>query len=151
MQQSYWRTPMPKFDFNKVALRLYQNRTSARVFSCKFVAYLYEHLFIRTLLQGCFCFLAIEKSIQFLLWLFYHILDSIASAFCWFLFATFNPLLLLNVFPTFFMVLVFHGPGPGFRSSRFFYENQGQAFWKIKIIKCQNEFIYYCFKIPGIN
>ena len=30
---------MPKCDFNKVALQLYLNRTSAWVFSCKFAAY----------------------------------------------------------------------------------------------------------------
>ena len=38
-QQIYRRTPMPKCDFNKVALQLYWNRTSAWVFSCKFAAY----------------------------------------------------------------------------------------------------------------
>ena len=30
---------MPKCDFNKVALQLYRNHTSAWVFSCKFAAY----------------------------------------------------------------------------------------------------------------
>ena len=35
MQQIYRRTPMPKWDLNK----LYWNRTSAWVFSCKFAAY----------------------------------------------------------------------------------------------------------------
>ena len=49
MQQIYSRTPMPKCDFNKVALQVYWNRTSAWVFSCKFNAYFqnifsYEHL-----------------------------------------------------------------------------------------------------------
>ena len=41
MQQIYRRTPTPMCDFNKVAtaLQLYWNRTSAWVFSCKFVAY----------------------------------------------------------------------------------------------------------------
>ena len=39
IQQIYRRTPMPKCDFNKVALQLYQNRTSAWVFTCKFAAY----------------------------------------------------------------------------------------------------------------
>ena len=29
MQQIYWRTPMPKSDFNKVALQLHRNHTSA--------------------------------------------------------------------------------------------------------------------------
>ena len=33
MQQIYRRTPMPKYDFNKVALQIYWNRTSAWVFS----------------------------------------------------------------------------------------------------------------------
>ena len=33
MQQIYRRTPMPKCDFNKVALKNYWNRTSAWVFS----------------------------------------------------------------------------------------------------------------------
>ena len=37
MQQIYRRTPMPKYDFNKVAC----------IFS--------EHLFLRTPLNGCFC------------------------------------------------------------------------------------------------
>ena len=44
MQQIYRRTPMPKWDFNKVA-----NCTLAWAFSCKFAAYFqntlsYEHL-----------------------------------------------------------------------------------------------------------
>ena len=39
MQQIYRRTPMSKYDFNKVALQLYWNRTSAWVFSCKIAAY----------------------------------------------------------------------------------------------------------------
>ena len=39
MQQIYRRTPMPKCDFNSVALQLYWNRTSTCVFSCKFAAY----------------------------------------------------------------------------------------------------------------
>ena len=55
MQQIYRRTPIPKCDFNKIALQLYWNHTSARVFSCKFAAYLqntffYEHL--RTAASG---------------------------------------------------------------------------------------------------
>ena len=40
MQQIYRRTPMPKCDFNKVALQLYWNRTSTWVFSCNFASYL---------------------------------------------------------------------------------------------------------------
>ena len=39
MQQIYRRTPMPKCDFNKVALQFSWNRTSIWVFSCKFAAY----------------------------------------------------------------------------------------------------------------
>ena len=39
MQQIYRRTPMPKCDFNKVALQLYWNRTSPWLFSCKFAAF----------------------------------------------------------------------------------------------------------------
>ena len=39
MQQIYRRTPMPKYDFNKVTLQLYWSRTSAWMFSCKFAAY----------------------------------------------------------------------------------------------------------------
>ena len=39
MQQIYRRTPIPKCVFNKVALQIYWNHTSAWVFSCKFLAY----------------------------------------------------------------------------------------------------------------
>ena len=39
IQQIYRRTPMPKYDFNKVALQLYWNHTSVWVFSCKCAAY----------------------------------------------------------------------------------------------------------------
>ena len=39
MKQIYRRTPMPKYDFNKVAKQLYLNRTSTWVFSCTFAAY----------------------------------------------------------------------------------------------------------------
>ena len=39
IQQIYSGTPMLKCDFNKIALQLYLNRTSAWVFSCKFAAY----------------------------------------------------------------------------------------------------------------
>ena len=46
---------MPKCDFNKIALQLYQNHISAWLFSCKFATYFqntfsYEHL----PLDGCF-------------------------------------------------------------------------------------------------
>ena len=39
MQQIYRRTPMPKYDFNKVAKQLYWNHTSAWLFSCKISPY----------------------------------------------------------------------------------------------------------------
>ena len=46
--QIYRRTPMSQCDFSTVALQLYWNHTSARVFSCMSAAYfhtfLYEHL-----------------------------------------------------------------------------------------------------------
>ena len=50
MQQIYRRAPMPKYDFNKVALQLYWNHASAWVF-CKFAAYFQntfsqEHLWV---------------------------------------------------------------------------------------------------------
>ena len=40
MQQIYRRTPIPKSDFNKIALQIYWNHTWARVFPCKFAAYI---------------------------------------------------------------------------------------------------------------
>ena len=51
MQQIYWRTPMQKSDFNKVAKQLYWNHTSPWVLSCKFAAYFQntfsnEHLWV---------------------------------------------------------------------------------------------------------
>ena len=46
IQQIYWRTPMPKCNFNRVAKQLYWNCTSAWVFSCKFVAY-FQNNFLR--------------------------------------------------------------------------------------------------------
>ena len=39
VQQIYRRTPMPKCDFNNVALQIYWNHTLTWVFSCKFAAY----------------------------------------------------------------------------------------------------------------
>ena len=39
MQQIYRRTPMQKCYFNKIAVQLHWNHTSAWVFSCKFAAY----------------------------------------------------------------------------------------------------------------
>ena len=38
MQQIYRRKPIPKCDFNKVALQLYSNPSSVWVLSCKFAA-----------------------------------------------------------------------------------------------------------------
>ena len=54
MQQIYRRIPMPKCDFNKVALKLYRNHIPAWVFSCKFAAYFSGHLFLRRPLDDCF-------------------------------------------------------------------------------------------------
>ena len=56
MQQIYRRTPMPKCDFNKVALHLYWNHTLAWVLSCKFAFqnnFFHKHLW-RTTTQCCF-------------------------------------------------------------------------------------------------
>ena len=49
MQRFYRRTPIRKYDFNKVARQLYWDHTSAWVFSCKLAAnfqdnFLQEHL-----------------------------------------------------------------------------------------------------------
>ena len=38
---------MPKYDFNKVALQLYSNHTSAWLFSCKFAAHIFRTSFPR--------------------------------------------------------------------------------------------------------
>ena len=46
MQQIYRRKPTPKCDFNKVALQLYWNRTSAWMFSCKNAAYFQNTFFL---------------------------------------------------------------------------------------------------------
>ena len=43
---------MPKFDFNKVAVQLYWNRTSALLFSCKFSAY-FQNTFSCALVYLC--------------------------------------------------------------------------------------------------
>ena len=45
MQQIYRRTHMPNCNFNKVAKQLYWNRTSAWVFSSKYVAY-FQNIFL---------------------------------------------------------------------------------------------------------
>ena len=39
VQQVYWRKPIQKCDFNKVALQIYWSHTSAWMFSCKLAAY----------------------------------------------------------------------------------------------------------------
>ena len=44
LQQIYRWTPMPRRNFNTVALQLYWNCTSALVFSCKFPAY-FQNIF----------------------------------------------------------------------------------------------------------
>ena len=54
MQQIWRRIYMPKCDFNKVALQLYCNRTSALVFSCKFAACFQNTFSLITPLDGCF-------------------------------------------------------------------------------------------------
>ena len=58
MQQIYRRTPVPKCDFNKVALQLYSNHTSAWVFSCKFAAYFQKTPFLKNTSGRLFLFLA---------------------------------------------------------------------------------------------
>ena len=45
---------MPKCDFNKVALQLYWNHTSAWLFSCKFAVF-FRTPFLKTPLDDCFC------------------------------------------------------------------------------------------------
>ena len=52
MQQIYWRTPMPKCDFNKVALQLYFGMVVLQYISSIFL----EHLFLGAPLGECFCF-----------------------------------------------------------------------------------------------
>ena len=47
-QQIYRRKPMPKCNFNEVALQLYCNHTSAWVFSCKFAAWFQKPFLKRT-------------------------------------------------------------------------------------------------------
>ena len=67
IQQIYRRTPMPKCDFNKVALQLYWNHTSAWVFSGKFAAYFqntfsWEHLWVAASDTRTFLKLAVSHS-----------------------------------------------------------------------------------------
>ena len=60
-------TPMPKCDFNKIALQLYRNHTSAWVFSCMFAAYFH--------MEGCFCiFHKFETLILSLFVIIFHFL-----------------------------------------------------------------------------
>ena len=63
IQQIYKKTPMPKCNFNKVALQLCRNHTSVWVVSCKFAVYfqntfsqkhLWEHRFWKRLDTGVF-------------------------------------------------------------------------------------------------
>ena len=54
IQQIYRTTPMPKCDFNKVAKKLYWNRTSALVFSCKFAEY-FQNIFLLEQLWKAAC------------------------------------------------------------------------------------------------
>ena len=53
MQEIYRGTPMPKYDFNKVALQAYCNHASTWLFLCKFAAYFYNTLPKKSL-GGCF-------------------------------------------------------------------------------------------------
>ena len=69
MQQIYRRTPIPKCDFNKVALQLYWNDTSAWVFSWKFAAYFQntfsqEHLWGAASEQANLCTNAITHNVE---------------------------------------------------------------------------------------
>ena len=66
MQHIYKKTPMLKYDFNKVALKLYWNHTSAWVFSCKSCCIFSEHLFLRTYLEDCFCWCYLIDDLTFL-------------------------------------------------------------------------------------
>ena len=54
--QIYRRISMRRCDFNKAANQLYWNHSSGWLFSCKFAAHFQEHIFVRTPLEGCFCF-----------------------------------------------------------------------------------------------
>ena len=62
MQQTYRRTPISHCGFNKVALQLYSNHTSAWVFSCKFAAYLQNTFLWEHSLNGCFWINNIHRS-----------------------------------------------------------------------------------------
>ena len=51
MQQIYRRTPMPKWDFKKVAQKLYWNHISAWVFSCKLLL-IFRTTFLKNTSRG---------------------------------------------------------------------------------------------------
>ena len=54
--------PMPKCDFDRVALQLYRNHTSTWVLSCEFTSYFEKIFFLRTTLGGCFwCMFPLKK------------------------------------------------------------------------------------------
>ena len=55
MHQIYRWTSMPKYDFNKIAIQLYWNHTSAWLFSCKFAAFFQNIFFYEHPLWACFC------------------------------------------------------------------------------------------------
>ena len=55
MQQIYRRILIPKCDFNNVALQFYWNCTTTWVFFCKFWCIFSDDIFIRTPMEGCFC------------------------------------------------------------------------------------------------
>ena len=54
MQQIYWRTPMPKCDFNKVAKQLYWNHT-LQLYWNHTLLHTFRTPFIKNSDCGCFC------------------------------------------------------------------------------------------------
>ena len=75
MHQVYKRTAISKCDFNKVALQLYWNRTSAWVFSCKFTAY-FKNTFSKEHLWMAASGSVINDRTQLLLNLFQNVLNE---------------------------------------------------------------------------
>ena len=65
IQQIYRRTPVPECGLNKVAKQLYWNRTSAWVFSSKFVTYFQNTFFQGTPQGGCFYMLHLFDILSF--------------------------------------------------------------------------------------
>ena len=59
IQQIYQRTPKQKCDFNKVALYLHGNHTSAEVFSSKFAAY-FRTTFYKNAFEGLLLFVCLN-------------------------------------------------------------------------------------------